>query len=54
MDTARRFEGIWTSERGVSLKAAELILSRILVYRPDLADKVAQVCQRFGIGDAKK
>lgn len=54
MDTARRFEGIWTSERGVSLKAAELILSRILVYRPELADKVAQVCQRFGIGESKR
>jgi DICT domain-containing protein/signal transduction histidine kinase len=54
MDTARRFEGIWTSERGVSLKAAELILSRILVYRPELADKVAQVCQRFGIGELRR
>ncbi len=54
MDTARRFEGIWTSERGVSLKAAELILSRILVYRPELADKVAQVCQRFGIGESRR
>jgi DICT domain-containing protein/signal transduction histidine kinase len=54
MDTARRFEGIWTSERGVSLKAAEFILSRILVYRPELADKVAQVCQRFGIGESRR
>lgn len=50
MDTARRFEGIWTSERGVSLKAAELILNRIVIYRPDLRAKVAQVRQRFGIG----
>ncbi|MBK1990139.1 GAF domain-containing protein [Sphaerospermopsis aphanizomenoides BCCUSP55] len=54
MDTARRFEGIWTSERGVSLKAAELILSRIVVYRPDLTEKVAQVRQRFSIGDSRK
>jgi DICT domain-containing protein/signal transduction histidine kinase len=50
MDTARRFEGVWTSERGVSLKAAELLLDRIMVYRPELADKIIQARQRFGIG----
>ena len=50
-DTARRFEGIWTAERGVSLKAAELMLNRILYYRPELAQKVEQVRQRFGIGE---
>ncbi len=50
-DTARRFEGIWTAERGVSLKAAELMFDRILFYRPELAQKVQQVCQRFGIGE---
>ncbi|MGM3308821.1 DICT sensory domain-containing protein [Anabaena sp. WFMT] len=54
MDTARRFEGIWTSERGVSLKAAELILSRIEVYRPDLADKIGQARQRFGLGKSRR
>lgn len=53
MDTGRRFEGIWTSERGVSIKAAQLLLERILVYRPDLAKKVTQACQRFGIGQTK-
>ncbi len=53
MDTARRFEGIWTSERGVSLKAAELLLERILVYRPELASKIEQACQRFGIGQTR-
>lgn len=53
MDTGRRFEGIWTSERGVSIKAAQLLLDRILVYRPDLAKKVERACQRFGIGDSK-
>jgi DICT domain-containing protein/signal transduction histidine kinase len=53
-DTARRFEGIWTSERSVSLKAADLLLNRILVYRPELANKVTQVKQRFGIGEVKK
>lgn len=53
MDTARRFEGIWTSERGVSLKAAELLLDRILVYRPDLESKIKEAKLRFGIGEAK-
>jgi DICT domain-containing protein/signal transduction histidine kinase len=53
-DTARRFEGIWTSERSVSLKAADLLLNRIVIYRPELVKKVAEVRQRFGIGEAKK
>ncbi|QSJ17569.1 GAF domain-containing protein [Nostoc sp. UHCC 0702] len=53
MDTSRRFEGIWTSERGASLKAAELLLNRILVYRPNLADKIGEAYQRFGIGEKR-
>ena len=51
MDTARRFEGIWTAERGVSLKAANFLLEKILVYRPELRDKVEQAKQRLGIGE---
>ncbi|MBF2018431.1 MAG: GAF domain-containing protein [Rivularia sp. T60_A2020_040] len=51
MDTARRFEGIWTAERGVSLKAADLLLDKILIYRPELASKIEQARQRFRIGD---
>ncbi len=50
MDTARRFEGIWTAERGVSLKVAELLLDRISVYRPELALKIKQARRRYGIG----
>ncbi len=50
MDTARRFEGIWTAERGVSLKVAELLLDRISVYRPELAHKIKQARRRYGIG----
>ncbi|MBE9129217.1 MULTISPECIES: DICT sensory domain-containing protein [unclassified Coleofasciculus] len=42
MDTSRRFEGIWTFDRNVSIKAAELLLNRIEVYRPELADKLQQ------------
>ncbi|MBD2775877.1 DICT sensory domain-containing protein [Iningainema tapete] len=52
-DTARRFEGIWTAERGVSLKAAELLLDRILVYRPELASKIKQARLRLGIGETQ-
>ncbi|MDB9453212.1 DICT sensory domain-containing protein [Dolichospermum circinale] len=52
MDTARRFEGIWTSEKGTCLKAAQLLLNRIKVYRPDLARKVDRVKQRFRIGES--
>ncbi|MEH1924471.1 DICT sensory domain-containing protein [Nostoc sp.] len=53
IDTARRFEGIWTSERGASLKAAELLLDRILVYRPELVSKIEEARQRFGIGQPR-
>ncbi len=49
MDTSRRFEGIWTSERGVSIKAASLLLERILVYRPELASKIEQARSRFSL-----
>lgn len=40
MDQARRFEGIWTFDREVSCKAAELLLDRIVKYRPELAEKI--------------
>lgn len=42
MDTARRFEGIWTFDRNVSNKVAELLLERIELYRPELALKIAE------------
>lgn len=42
MDTNRRFEGIWTFDRSVTMKAGKIMLSRIAVYRPELADKIAQ------------
>ncbi|AFZ37381.1 GAF sensor signal transduction histidine kinase [Stanieria cyanosphaera PCC 7437] len=40
MDNSRRFEGIWTFERQISLKAADLLLQRILKYRPELNQKI--------------
>jgi DICT domain-containing protein len=51
MDPSRRFEGIWTSERGVSLKAADLLLKRVSVYRPELVPKIEQARERYTIGD---
>jgi DICT domain-containing protein/signal transduction histidine kinase len=41
LDQARRFEGIWTFDREVVSTATELLLNRILDYRPELAEKVA-------------
>jgi GAF sensor signal transduction histidine kinase (EC 2.7.3.-) len=41
MDQTRRFEGVWTFDRQVSYQAAEILLDRILTYRPELAEKVA-------------
>src|ERR671932_682560 len=50
MDTSRRFEGIWTFDRNVSKKAAELLLDRIEVYRPELAAKLAEAKSQY-LGD---
>jgi DICT domain-containing protein/signal transduction histidine kinase len=47
LDQSRRFEGIWTLDRQVGLRAADLLLSRIASYRPDLAKKVARARSRF-------
>ncbi len=47
MDTARRFEGIWTFDRQVSQKVAEILLNRIECYRPELAQKLAQAKSQF-------
>ncbi len=42
MDNSRRFEGVWTFERQATQKAAELLFEHILIYRPELAEKIAQ------------
>lgn len=47
IDTARRFEGIWTFDRHVTKKAAELLLSRILAYRPQLKTKIKRAQKQF-------
>ena len=50
MDPSRRFEGIWTFDRNVSRKAADLLLTRIEAYRPELATKIAQAKSLY-VGD---
>lgn len=47
MDQNRRFEGIWTFDRTVSCQAATIILDRILEYRPELIDKIAEAKVNF-------
>ncbi|MGK7937723.1 MAG: DICT sensory domain-containing protein [Xenococcaceae cyanobacterium] len=47
MDGSRRFEGIWTFDRQVCIDAAEIMLKRILVYRPELKGKVTEACQTY-------
>jgi DICT domain-containing protein/signal transduction histidine kinase len=50
VDQIRRFEGIWTFDRQVSCRAADLLLQRVTHYRPDIADKVQQARAAF-LGD---
>jgi DICT domain-containing protein/signal transduction histidine kinase len=54
IDTARRFEGIWTFDRQVTCIAAELLLAKILLYRPELADKIQLARSQFLGGTVKK
>ncbi|HAC62463.1 MAG TPA: histidine kinase [Cyanothece sp. UBA12306] len=47
MDNSRRFEGIWTFDRQVTQQAANLLLNRIVAYRPELHDKISQARQQY-------
>ncbi|MEL6928124.1 MAG: DICT sensory domain-containing protein [Cyanobacteria bacterium J06600_6] len=47
MDTNRRFEGIWTFDRSVTLAAGEIMLSRIATYRPELSSKIDQARKTY-------
>lgn len=49
MDPARQFEGFWSSARDVSCKAAELLLERIGIYRPELETKIEQARSCYGL-----
>ncbi|MGB3266223.1 MAG: DICT sensory domain-containing protein [Microcoleus sp.] len=54
VDQARRFEGIWTFDREVSCKAAELLLDKILKYRPELAEKIDRARTTYKLGKKTK
>ncbi len=41
MDQTRRFEGIWTFNPQVCREAADIMLNRVLSYRPELSEKIA-------------
>lgn len=47
VDPSRCFEGIWTFDQNVSKIAAELLLDRIQVYRPELAEKIAAAKSQY-------
>jgi DICT domain-containing protein/GAF domain-containing protein len=47
IDASRRFEGIWTFDRQVTIAAAHILLDRIQGYRPELAAKIAQAKQEY-------
>jgi DICT domain-containing protein/signal transduction histidine kinase len=47
IDASRRFEGIWTFDRQVTIAAAHILLDRIQSYRPELAAKIAQAKQEY-------
>jgi signal transduction histidine kinase len=47
MDNQRRFEGIWTCDRSVSQKVAELLLYRIKEYRPELTQKIESALKTY-------
>jgi len=47
IDNNRRFEGIWTFDREVTLKAAEILLDRIAIYRPELSEKIEQARHQY-------
>ena len=47
MDQTRRFEGIWTFDRDVSSQAAEILLNRIGIYRPELTAKLDHAKTQF-------
>ncbi|MBW4522885.1 MAG: GAF domain-containing protein [Scytolyngbya sp. HA4215-MV1] len=47
MDQSRRFEGIWTFDRQAACVSADLLLQRILSYRPELAEKIERARSEF-------
>jgi DICT domain-containing protein/signal transduction histidine kinase len=49
-DAARQFQGFWTFDPSVSRQAAQVMLERIVRYRPDLMDRVEEARSEYGLG----
>jgi len=49
VDRARRFEGIWSFDRRVSIQAARLLLAQISTRRPELRSEIEQVWEDYGL-----
>jgi DICT domain-containing protein/GAF domain-containing protein len=47
LEQTRRFEGVWTQDTIVCHQAANLLLDRLLRYRPDLQTKIDTAKQRY-------
>lgn len=47
LDTARQFQGFWTFDPRLSRQAAQLLLKRVICYRPDLKDQVEAVRSQY-------
>ena len=47
LDSNRRFEGIWTFDRSVTIAAAKIMLDRIAIYRPELKSKLNRAHQIY-------
>ncbi|MDJ0511177.1 MAG: DICT sensory domain-containing protein [Crocosphaera sp.] len=47
MDNHRRFEGIWTFDRQVTQQAANILLDKIVDYRPELQEKFLEAREKY-------
>ena len=47
IEPSRRFEGIWTFDPSVGQTAARILLDRIVVHRPELADKAERARKAY-------
>lgn len=52
LDQYRQFRGIWTFDRQVSLQAAQILMTHISAYRPDLQEKVEEAQQRYDLNQS--
>lgn len=53
LDSNRRFEGIWTFDRQVTIAAAQIMLDRIGIYRPELESKINKAHQLYLLNKEK-